>query len=78
MKSIKSILLLIILFSGLKGYTQTAGFTAGDTAISFKVYGACISCKIRIEKALKLKGIKSANWDEETNMLALVYNPSKI
>lgn len=44
----------------------------------FHVSGECGQCKQRIEKALKIKSIYSADWDVATKMLAVVYDPSKI
>lgn len=46
-----------------------------DSTISFKVFGVCDQCKARIEKAAKGKGVKSAEWDVESNMLLLAFNP---
>lgn len=46
--------------------------------ISFKVFGACEQCKDRIETALKIKGVKSANWNVDTKELALKYNPAVV
>lgn len=44
---------------------------------SIKVYGNCETCQARIEKAAKVDGVSKANWDSKTQMLALVYDPSK-
>ena len=42
---------------------------------SFKVGGACGMCKTRIEKtASEFEGIESAEWNQETSMLAVKYN----
>ena len=41
--------------------------------VSFKVYGECSMCKHRIENALKVDGIKSANWDEDSKILTIQY-----
>ena len=49
-----------------------------DSTTSFKVSGVCDQCKNRIEKSLKIKGIKTAEWDVDTKMLSLVFDPSKI
>src|SRR5438067_2833805 len=49
-----------------------------DTSVSFKVYGVCEQCKHRIEEALKVKGVKSAEWNIDTKILSLVYDPSHI
>ena len=48
------------------------------TKTSFKVNGNCDMCKSRIEKATKTKGVKSANWNEQTHILTIVYVPAKI
>lgn len=58
--------------------TTTKAQTANDSTAIFKVSGVCDQCKDRIEKALKIKGIKSADWDVDTKLLTLVFNPSKI
>ena len=44
---------------------------------NIKVWGNCDMCKTRIEKAAKVNGVSKANWDSKTQMLALVYDPSK-
>jgi len=50
---------------------------ATDTVVLFKVYGACDHCKMRIEKAAKLKGVKSTNWNRGSKMLTLVFKANK-
>ncbi|GAB4324382.1 MAG: efflux RND transporter periplasmic adaptor subunit [Bacteroidales bacterium] len=43
-----------------------------------KVAGNCGMCKDRIETAVKsVKGVKSAEWESETKMLHLNFNPSE-
>lgn len=44
----------------------------------FKVYGNCGMCKTRIEKAVKVKGVVSANWNIKTKILKIRYAPSVI
>lgn len=45
---------------------------------TFKVDGVCGDCKERIEAAaLRTKGVKTATWNKETKILALVYNSEK-
>ena len=78
MKKIKYFLLLCFVFTGFASYPQNNKPATADTAITFKVHGACIQCKNRIEGALKTKGVKSASWDIDTKMLSLVYNPAQI
>ncbi len=43
----------------------------------FFVRGNCVSCKTRIEKAAKTAGADSANWDPETQIVTLSFNPVK-
>ncbi|MFN3405910.1 MAG: heavy-metal-associated domain-containing protein [Cytophagaceae bacterium] len=46
--------------------------------VSFKVFGNCTMCKERIENSLKKDGIVRAEWDVETKILSLTYNPHMI
>ncbi len=48
------------------------------TTTSIKVFGECSSCKHRIQNALKVEGIKAANWDENTELLTVQYNDKMI
>lgn len=44
----------------------------------FKVYGTCSTCESRIEKAtLEVPGVKSADWNEKTQMLVVSFDDSK-
>ncbi len=45
--------------------------------IQFKVNGNCDMCKARIEKAAKINGVKSAEWDEQTHFIIVKFMPSK-
>ena len=44
---------------------------------TIKVWGNCDMCKERIEKAVKVDGVSKASWDSKTQMLSVVYDPSK-
>lgn len=45
---------------------------------AFKVNGQCEMCEARIEKAAKkVDGVLSAQWNQKTKMLSLVYDNSK-
>jgi len=46
--------------------------------IVFKAKGLCGMCKYRIEKALKIKGIISGEWNMDTEMTKVVYRPDEI
>src|SRR3954469_1200564 len=74
----KNILLLYIsILFCLQGFTQSDN-PAKDTSVSFTVSGVCAQCKRRIESALKVKGVESANWSIDSKVLALSYNPARI
>lgn len=45
---------------------------------TIKVSGNCDMCKARIEKAAKIEGVSKAEWSDETKLLTLVYDPSKV
>lgn len=62
----------------LLGITSWAQSVPKDTSITFKVHGACIQCKKRIEDAAKGKGVKSASWDIDSKVLSLTFNPSQV
>ena len=78
MKPLQYVLVLLLVFAGERSNAQNKNPVTGDTAISFKVYGACEQCKERIEKAAKIKGVKTASWDVDTKILSLVYKPSVV
>jgi cation transport ATPase len=71
MKTVKFIIALIAIVMGTSIYAQTKTET-------IKVSGNCGMCKTRIEKAAKIEGVSSADWNKETKVLTLVYNPSKV
>jgi outer membrane receptor for ferrienterochelin and colicin/copper chaperone CopZ len=78
MKKIKYIVLLFLCFPGVAAFSQQVNATDTDTAVKIKVFGVCIQCKERIEKAINIKGVKSADWNIETNQLNLVYNTGQV
>ncbi len=56
----------------------TASATTGMTT-KFKVYGNCGMCEKRIEKAAKkVKGVNSADWDVDTQILTVNFNEAKV
>ena len=57
--------MLVLVFTGVTSYSQGSQPASKDTSITFKVHGACIQCKNRIEAAVKGKGIRAASWDIE-------------
>ncbi|MBK7407503.1 MAG: heavy-metal-associated domain-containing protein [Saprospirales bacterium] len=54
-------------------------FHAEAQTETFKVYGNCGMCKDRIEKAVTgLKGVQSADWDEDTKMITVSFDKDVI
>src|SRR5690349_4933070 len=64
--------LLLFSLASLAAAAQT------DTTVSFTVQGVCVQCKQRIQKALKIKGVNSANWNTETKIVTVTYQPSVV
>ena len=67
MKSILSALFLLFCCLSLQSF-------AAQKTDTVKVLGNCESCKARIEKAAKQAGATIANWNEETQVLNIVYD----
>lgn len=44
-----------------------------DTTVVFRVEGNCGLCKSRIQKAVKVNGVKEANWNVKNKMLTVTY-----
>jgi len=76
MKSFKYFLFIVTVFASLDLTAQVN--KSKDSTVSFRVSGACEICKDRIEKALKIRGVRSANWNVDSKMLTLVYSPTII
>ena len=80
MKTIKLLFAMIIASlatTTVKAQADTAINNPGFKTQIIKVFGECGMCKSRIEKAaLKVDGIKSANWDEDTQRLTVNYEES--
>tara|TARA_B100001059_G_scaffold136053_1_gene136393 strand:- start:962 stop:1381 length:420 start_codon:yes stop_codon:yes gene_type:complete len=48
------------------------------STISIEVDGLCGMCEMRIENAAYIQGVKKADWSQDTHMLDLIYNGSKV
>ena len=48
------------------------------TKTKFKVLGNCEMCKKTIETSLSVKGVKTADWNVDTKIIEIVYQPDKI
>lgn len=72
MKQLFTMLVLLITLSSANIFAKDA-----VTKTSIKVYGSCDMCKERIEKAAKIKGVKSAIWSEQSHILTITFVPTK-
>jgi mercuric ion binding protein len=81
MKTLKFIIatVLTIVF-GINSYAQMHDHSkmAATKTETIKVYGSCEMCKDRIETAAKVDGVTKAEWSDDTKILTLVYDPSKV
>lgn len=60
-------------------WVKTDKSKADPSTETFKVYGNCGMCKTRIEKAAKsLDGVSEAEWDMETKLFKVTYDPAKV
>ena len=66
------ILLTFLLFSS---FISKPTHFAEDT---FKVYGNCEMCKMRIEKSLEVNGVSGARWGVTSKIITVNYNPHVI
>jgi len=79
MKTVKIIvvaILALVLFTN--SYAQTSSKTTATKTESIKVSGNCGMCKERIETAAKVNGVSKADWNKDTKMLTLAYNPAVV
>lgn len=51
---------------------------AADTSIVFRVEGACGMCEERIEAAAAIKGVTKADWDVDSKLITVTYQPGKV
>jgi mercuric ion binding protein len=58
-------------------FAQTSTNVPSKTE-TIKVSGKCEMCKSKIEKAAKIDGVTKAEWNTESMVLTLAYNPSKV
>lgn len=75
---LSAILWVCLLLVSPSVFSQNNPTTLRDSTITFKVFGVCDQCKHRIEEAVKTKGVASADWNVNTKMLAITYDPSRI
>lgn len=80
MRNISFIIIIacLSLFSSVSLNAQDGETLKSVETTEFEVTGVCGMCKDRIEAAaLGTKGVKLATWDQETQMLKVIYKTSK-
>jgi copper chaperone CopZ len=80
MKSVKIFLAVLIMTAfgtSLSAQVQESSQSSGIKTESIKVWGNCIMCKDRIEKAVKAEGASDATWDSKTKLLAVTFDTKK-
>jgi len=50
----------------------------GIQTSTFTVKGNCEDCKLRIENAADIKGVKILTWNEDTKVASVTYNADKV
>ena len=79
MKTVKIILAAIMaLVVFTNNYAQSGSKSGTTKTETIKVSGNCGICKERIETAAKVEGVTRADWNKETKLLTLVYDPAKV
>jgi copper chaperone CopZ len=81
MKTAKFMLAAVLtVVLGTNSFAQVQGQSkmATTKTETIRVSGNCDQCKARIEKAAKIDGVSKAEWNKDTKILTLVYDPSKV
>ncbi len=76
MKTVKIIIIAILAIAFTSNINAQTPATKSITE-TIKVSGNCDMCKARIEKAAKVDGVSKAEWNKETKLLAVTFDPSK-
>ena len=79
MKTISLFFVVVLLYAfGIDSSAQAGAKTSGQQKTeTLKVWGNCDMCKARIEKAVKTEGATSADWNKNTKILTVTFDPSK-
>jgi mercuric ion binding protein len=78
LKFMMAAILLVVLCLQSFGQTKDNSKIMSTKTEIIKVSGNCDMCKTRIEKAARIDGVSKAEWSDETKLLTLVYDPSKV
>jgi periplasmic mercuric ion binding protein len=75
---IMAVMAAVIWSAGILALAQDQKASVAQKTETIHVWGNCGMCKTRIEKAAKIDGVTKADWNKDTKMLTLVYNPSVV
>ncbi|MBV6440021.1 MAG: copper chaperone [Haliscomenobacteraceae bacterium CHB4] len=70
--------ILFFLLNAGAGQAQTTDSASNSMTTKFKVYGNCGMCENRIETAARLEGVTLADWDVDTKILTVTFDPAKV
>jgi copper chaperone CopZ len=71
---------LVFTMTGITVQAQVQG-DANKTALKTEqvnVSGNCDMCKARIEKAARMEGVTKAEWNKNTRIMTVTYNPAVV
>jgi copper chaperone CopZ len=68
---------LLAVTTSVFAFAQTQQNASSKTE-TIKVSGNCDMCKSKIEKAANIDGVSKAEWNKDTKVLTLAYNPSAV
>jgi hypothetical protein len=71
------IVILFALFALLAPSISIDAQDAEPITSEFMVKGVCDQCKARIENAAYIKGVKFCEWNKETKVFKVIYDPQK-
>ncbi len=57
---------------------KTEKVSGAELKSTFKVWGNCDMCKETIEGSLKADGVTAADWNDETKLISVSYDSTKI
>lgn len=76
LRLLSAILGLMVMITNSSAQSETRSTGQQQNAV-IKVLGNCDMCKNRIEKAAKTEGVTSADWDANTRLLTVIFDPVK-
>ena len=70
-------ILFLLLFFSIGGLASPSYAKSVKGTASFSVSGNCDQCKMRIETGAKNGGASKANWNTETKIIKVAFDPAK-